>query len=523
MPDRYKVTSGKDAVGRDVIKVEREPDVVEQAAGCFFLLVLLWGIIKGIVELVIEYPKAALTLFLLLIGGAAGVGLCSTVTGWIGAWQAQQAAEHATAVASVVNSVTSMARSDAEVYVADPEYAPVNANLKSIIDNDPSTSWAENMNQGPISFTLTLSNSGTLTWMGLELANINGDGKPPLESCSDDRPKDILLHFSDGSEQNAHFENVGGWQYVKLNPVHTASVRLGIKSSYSCSYGGVAIREVDFRGQPDKASLPFGFDVFPPWGAGDPRKGGPELAPSLTISVTAVSSEFNVIGQGYYPATYALDGNTETDWIAQEGVGAWLQLQLPAPRTITEISLFCVAPGDTYLKFRNPAAEPREITLTFSDGSVQVVSLLKVTGWQHFSLRPVLSSSVNLTVRNLYPGPGSDFQIAKIYEVQLHGKPHDCPMVPENSDMTIPVQCGKTGERLWFEGSGFKDGETVDVCFISPTGQETCSEELSKHNVRGTVQVEWIFGASDLRGTWKVTMKGQQTGHQPVGYFSELP
>lgn len=131
----------------------------------------------------------------------------------------------------------------------------------------------------------------------------------------------------------------------------------------------------------------------------------------LEIAGATASSAWS----GGYAATRAFDGSNSSYWSSKRGdaEGAWIELLLREPRTITGIRIF--TPN------RTSGAPAKTITLEFSDGSRQMVELRGLLEWEDIELEPVTSESVRVIVEDQFAGRGGNGGWVSFYEMDLIG------------------------------------------------------------------------------------------------------
>jgi hypothetical protein len=139
----------------------------------------------------------------------------------------------------------------------------------------------------------------------------------------------------------------------------------------------------------------------------------PTALPTTLNILTAHSSSAHdsSIGLTFW-ATNAIDGNTNTYWEATNDVGAWIELILPQQHLITTIALHTTGSGND--------SQIENATLSFADGSEQLVKLDGTAGWQFVELEPVSSNTVRIRVDSVYPG--IYYRRLLLTEVQLKGR-----------------------------------------------------------------------------------------------------
>lgn len=131
----------------------------------------------------------------------------------------------------------------------------------------------------------------------------------------------------------------------------------------------------------------------------------------LQISGASASSAWS----GGYAAHRAFDGSKSSYWSSKRGdaEGAWVELLLREPKTVTDMRLFTSA--------RASGAPLKEVTLAFSDGSRQTKQLRGLLEWEDIELEPVTTESVRIIVNDQFTGRGGNRGWVNIHEVMLMG------------------------------------------------------------------------------------------------------
>jgi hypothetical protein len=141
----------------------------------------------------------------------------------------------------------------------------------------------------------------------------------------------------------------------------------------------------------------------------------PDQERPLPGAAASASSVLPTSTVASYEASRVLDADESTVWVEGaegDGIGEWIELELPAASRISRID---VANGyDRGVRF-SQNGRVRQALLTFSDGSSQRIDLLDRRGIQTFTLSPVRTNSVRVTIRSVYPGTRwSDTAIGEI-------------------------------------------------------------------------------------------------------------
>lgn len=155
------------------------------------------------------------------------------------------------------------------------------------------------------------------------------------------------------------------------------------------------------------------------------------------------SSELDDPRYGRFGASNVIDGNPHTCW--QEfkddtGEGEWLELKLKKPEKISKIGIVNGFAWPDHPKWGNVFHKnPRlkEVKLSFSDGSTQTVSFDDSHRPQVVNIDEVLTSTVRLTIRSVYPG--SEWKDTSLSEVQLYAATYVAvPATPASSKSPAP-------------------------------------------------------------------------------------
>lgn len=151
------------------------------------------------------------------------------------------------------------------------------------------------------------------------------------------------------------------------------------------------------------------------------------LTPRAWASSSLATEEF------WHTPNLVLDSDQATAWLTEdEGIGQWLELELPVARTVTGLALV-----NGYAKDKTTFAaygRVRQASLIFSDGSRQDITLTDVLERQIIHFAPVATTSVKLVIEEVYPDAKSS-QIA-LSEVQLLTNPPS--ILPVTGDVIFP-------------------------------------------------------------------------------------
>jgi hypothetical protein len=228
---------------------------------------------------------------------------------------------------------------------------------------------------------------------------------PPMRDIAD-QPKEILLTFDGGSTYNAQLSYDDGWQSINFPPVNTSTVQITIQDVYPSQWENkkrVSIREVKLFGTEYSSGI-----IATPTEA---------LSQMTQLPIYDASASSYASGR---PISHIFDNNTAftSAWYSSEGdqIGAWVRVAMPKIYTVSQLRIYMVVPP-----LRDIAGQPREILLTFDDGSIYNAQLSYDDGWQSINFSPVNTSTVQITIQDVYPSQWEDKKRVSIREVQLFG------------------------------------------------------------------------------------------------------
>lgn len=199
------------------------------------------------------------------------------------------------------------------------------------------------------------------------------------------------------------------------------------------------------------------------------------LEPKAWASTSAATS------CGWYTPNFVLDLDLSTAWVsADEGIGEWLEVELPAPRWVSGIAI--AADTTRFAAY----SRVHQASLVFSDGSRQRITLADTQERQTIRFAPVSTSTVRLIVEDTYPGASGQVAIS---EVQLLTSP------PSN----LPATGGN--------GSGYPAFWTVTMVgvalmmlgFMSRTNEETGIRRCATVLILSTLTVRRLRFFGQLR------------------------
>ncbi|MDB4951949.1 MAG: activator of osmoprotectant transporter ProP [Gemmatimonadetes bacterium] len=147
----------------------------------------------------------------------------------------------------------------------------------------------------------------------------------------------------------------------------------------------------------------------------------PEPERQLTALAASASSVLPTSTVASYEASKVLDADESTVWVegaAGDGIGEWIDVEFP---TNTRISRIDIANGYNRGVRFSENGRVRQALLTFSDGSSQMIDLLDRRGIQTFTLTPLRTQSLRLTIRSAYPG--TRWSDTALGEIRVWGMP----------------------------------------------------------------------------------------------------
>lgn len=209
------------------------------------------------------------------------------------------------------------------------------------------------------------------------------------------RPRAIVLEFSDGSTHEATLEDTFTRQLVTLPaPKKTTSVKLKLKSIHSSdAFNDTAISELQIHDNSRDGRAP--------------------------IRAATASSAYPADADGTYDAANGIDGLSDTVWCegnkAGDGTGEWLDLAFTSPMTVSSLVLRN-GNGSSfglYMKSNRAAA----LTLTFADGAKEAVSLKDSMSEQTVTFPAHTTDRVRLQFTSVKKG--TEFNDLCVAEVSL--------------------------------------------------------------------------------------------------------
>jgi hypothetical protein len=154
------------------------------------------------------------------------------------------------------------------------------------------------------------------------------------------------------------------------------------------------------------------------------------------IPISAATASSFYAGQDHV-ASDVVDGDIKSYWISKIGddIGAWLEVQLAEPALLAGIRIY--SPG---VSSGNGLA--KDLSLYFSDGSQQNISLGETAGWYYKNFPPITTESVKAVVESVHSF--SPVSTTRLYEIQLLGAPIPPAKVDtDNAAVAISLRSGQ--------------------------------------------------------------------------------
>jgi hypothetical protein len=196
------------------------------------------------------------------------------------------------------------------------------------------------------------------------------------------RPKTVQLTFADGSTQDFSLKDSFEPQTFALPAgKKTTTVKVTVKAIYAGNtFNDTAISEIQFHD-------------------GAPTRGVP-------VKEIKASSTFPADGDGDYNTGNLQDGALDSMWCegnkAGDGVAEWVEFVLPTPQNVGALVLHN---GNAYsLPYFMKSNRGIDATLTFSDGTTQVVKLKDAPSEQRVAFPPRATSSVKVSFTSVKKG-----------------------------------------------------------------------------------------------------------------------
>lgn len=196
------------------------------------------------------------------------------------------------------------------------------------------------------------------------------------------RPKTLLVEFSDGSTQEFGLADSFGPQVLTLSsPKKTSTIKFKLKATYaSDAYNDTAISEIQIRDTAADTAAPV-------------------------RGVTA-SSTFPADADGTYDGKNATDGFADTMWCegnkSGDGTGDWMEVALAGTSTVGHIALRNGNGASFGLYMKGNRAT--QLTLSFSDGGRETVTVKDLISEQNIAFSAHTTDKVRLTFDTVKKG-----------------------------------------------------------------------------------------------------------------------
>lgn len=210
----------------------------------------------------------------------------------------------------------------------------------------------------------------------------------------------------------------------------------------------------------------------------------PALASAAKLqpaSVTASSSYPDENGVSYGPDKLS-DGKQSSSWVEGEagsGLGSWIEIDLGDEKTIQKLRIWGgLWDSADYWKRAN---RPKEIELSFTDGSKQTITMKDEMRAQEFKFPPVKTKTVKMKIRAIYDG--TTWLDTAISEVQVFDGGNETFVAPKTITASSTLAADGDGnydpmnaadrlaDSMWCEGNKAGDGtgDWLQLDFGSPT------------------------------------------------------
>ncbi|TNE92896.1 MAG: hypothetical protein EP330_00515 [Deltaproteobacteria bacterium] len=209
----------------------------------------------------------------------------------------------------------------------------------------------------------------------------------------------------------------------------------------------------------------------------------PAFAGQVKIAGATASSTYPASDSASYDAKHIHDGKQGTSWVEGEdgsGLGSWIEVDLGGTKDVTRIKLWG---GDWYSsEYWQRANRPKEIELTFSDGSTETWAIddAQTVAVKEFA-KPKSTSSIKLKVKGIHSG--STWNDTGISEIQVFEKGGSSEAVVRSASASSELPADTDGnyspinaadgilDSMWCEGNkdGDGSGESLEFTFGGAT------------------------------------------------------
>jgi hypothetical protein len=266
-----------------------------------------------------------------------------------------------------------------------------------LIDGKRSNVWVEGDTEGSgVGTTLMFELGQTQPVSGFRIWN--GNWYSHDFWARHNRVRDLEIVFSDGSRENIQLTDTMSSEYVRFDsPKQTSSMRLRILSVYNGStFDDTVISEIQLENNSG-------------------------VSEAIPLSATD-SSHLPEDGDGTYLGENMWDGLLDTMWcegVEGDGSGEWFEVDFGSAQRVSALRF---VNGNAYsLIWWMKSNRMTELTLGFSDGTSQVVSVRNSAREQTVDISPVTTSSVRVTLSAVRQGnmavDNADYDCACVSEI----------------------------------------------------------------------------------------------------------
>ena len=189
---------------------------------------------------------------------------------------------------------------------------------------------------------------------------------------------------------------------------------------YSYGYGGGTYNNYDYNKQSYYHVIPYSFTYQSSAAQESEEESSSYPAIDMTDIVSTTESSYLKESDLHYPASSTIDGDPATGWsedVSGYGEGEWIVLSFDGTYIISGLRIATGLQTDSDRYFNN--ARPRQILLTFSDGSEITADLEDRMGYQNIEFeQPVASNNLKVTISAVYRG--SKYEDTLISEIELY-------------------------------------------------------------------------------------------------------
>lgn len=257
---------------------------------------------------------------------------------------------------------------------AAPTENGISYEAKNLADGKISTAWFEGVDGSGLNEWVLADLGGEHSVNGFTIWG--GYGYSRTYWGHYNRPKSVVVEFSDGSTQEFPLADTFGAQEVNFpSPKKTASLRFRVKAAYSSdAYNDTAISEIQIRDGAKDNSVP--------------------------VAGVSSSSVFPADADGNYEGRNTVDGLLDTMWCegnkTGDGTGDWVEYTFAGPQSVSSLVLRN-GNGTSFGLFMK-GNRVTQATLAFGDGSRETVMVKDTISEQVLTFSPRSTTKVRLTV-----------------------------------------------------------------------------------------------------------------------------